>query len=104
MTRRAWKPASRRRSLNAEDGDNYIYIDSASSHAEALFMQLHYYCSRRNPETLTPSRWSAASSGSSTIILPVLPHNTKDFYASSCQKVFRASAPDSRSTIWSTPT
>eukprot|EP00965_Chrysotila_dentata_P129440 4278764-Pleurochrysis_carterae.AAC.1 len=30
--------------VNAEDGDNYIYIDSASSHAEALFLQLHYYC------------------------------------------------------------
>eukprot|EP00965_Chrysotila_dentata_P045304 1505335-Pleurochrysis_carterae.AAC.2 len=31
--------------VNAKDKDNYIYIDSASSHAEALFLQLlQYYC------------------------------------------------------------
>eukprot|EP00965_Chrysotila_dentata_P120657 3989921-Pleurochrysis_carterae.AAC.1 len=42
--------------------------------------------SRRNPETLTPSIWSAARSGSSTTILPALPHSMKDSYASSCQK------------------
>eukprot|EP00965_Chrysotila_dentata_P060187 1995679-Pleurochrysis_carterae.AAC.1 len=60
--------------------------------------------SQRNPEPSTPSRWSAARSGSSTTILPALPHNTKDSYTSSCMNVYSAGALDSRLTIWSTPT
>eukprot|EP00965_Chrysotila_dentata_P257075 6212761-Pleurochrysis_carterae.AAC.1 len=30
--------------VDIRDEDNYIYIDSAQSHAEAVFLQLHYYC------------------------------------------------------------
>eukprot|EP00965_Chrysotila_dentata_P122534 4049953-Pleurochrysis_carterae.AAC.1 len=97
MTHRAWKPASCRRSTPRTETTT-----SKSTPHRRTRKPSSRSCtttatttSRRNPGTLTPIRWSAARSGSSTTILPALPFNTKDSYASSCRRVYHENALDS---------